>query len=69
MTGDLNLDIDKLNPDADDIVGYGFYFRLVNGFEKTVYWPKERIERTPSSFPRLTARAMDRGRTISTRWR
>lgn len=44
VTGDLKLDDEKLDEDAEDIVGYGFYFRLVNGFEKTVYWPKEKVE-------------------------
>jgi recombination protein RecT len=27
----------------DRIVGYAFYFRLVNQFEKTVYWTKEEV--------------------------
>ena len=43
VTGDLVLDSEKLD-ESGEIVGYGFYFRLVNGFEKTVYWPKEKIE-------------------------
>jgi len=27
----------------DNIVGYAAYFRLLSGFEKTVYWPVEKI--------------------------
>lgn len=42
ITGVLDVDTEKLNEDADDIVGYGFYFKLVNGFEKMVYWSKDK---------------------------
>jgi len=29
---------------SDKIIGYAAYFKLINGFEKTIYWPKERVE-------------------------
>ena len=44
ITGELDIDTGKLNEEDPDIVGYGFYFRLTNGFEKTVYWSKEKCE-------------------------
>jgi len=55
VTGDLVLDSDKLD-ESGDIVGYGFYFRLVNGFEKTVYWPKEKIENHAKRFSKSYAK-------------
>lgn len=44
LTEELEVDLTKLNQESEDIVGYGFYFKLVNGFEKTVYWSRERCE-------------------------
>lgn len=29
---------------SDKVVGYAAYFKLINGFEKTVYWPIEKID-------------------------
>lgn len=42
LTEELNLDF---NVDVDyskDPIGYVAYFKLLNGFEKTLYWTKER---------------------------
>lgn len=36
---DANFDIDG----EGEIVGYASYFRLLNGFEKTVYWSKTKV--------------------------
>ena len=33
------------NKKSDKIVGFAAYFRLINGFEKTVYWPIEKISK------------------------
>jgi len=33
----------RLEGDPKNIVGYAAYFRLISGFEKTVYWPVEKI--------------------------
>ncbi|MBG9981724.1 recombinase RecT [Aerococcaceae bacterium DSM 111020] len=30
---------------SDKVIGYFGYFKLINGFEKTVYWTKEEIEK------------------------
>lgn len=29
---------------SDKVIGYMAYFKLTTGFEKTIYWPKEKIE-------------------------
>ena len=42
LTEELELDFEKRKSDA--VIGYAGYFELVNGFRKTVYWTKERIE-------------------------
>ena len=43
-TGELKLDDSKLDEYDEDIVGYAFYFKLTSGFEKMVYWTKEKVE-------------------------
>ena len=42
MTEDLDADF-SLNGEGE-IVGYAAYFRLTNGFEKTVYWSRKKVE-------------------------
>jgi recombination protein RecT len=42
LTEELELDLD--GADSDKVIGYCGYFRLVNGFEKTVYWTKDEVE-------------------------
>ncbi|MBY0157301.1 recombinase RecT [Cytobacillus oceanisediminis] len=37
---DLDLDAKK----SDKVIGYCGYFKLVNGFEKTVYWTRDEVE-------------------------
>src|SRR5690606_2477013 len=29
---------------SDKVIGYCGYFKLVNGFEKTVYWTRDQVE-------------------------
>jgi len=38
---DCNFDIDG----EGAIVGYASYFKLINGFEKTIYWSKEKVDK------------------------
>lgn len=42
LTEELTIDFTKKESDA--VIGYAGYFKLINGFEKTVYWSKEQIE-------------------------
>ena len=44
LTEDLEVDAFAMPKKGDKVVGYFAYMRLVNGFEKTVFWPKERVE-------------------------
>lgn len=43
LTEELNYDPSAGESDA--VIGYVGYFKLLNGFEKTVYWTKEQIEK------------------------
>lgn len=44
LTEDLEVDAFAMPKKGDKVVGYFAYMRLVNGFEKTVFWSKERVE-------------------------
>ena len=41
LTEDLDADFSAVG--SGEVVGYAAYFRLVNGFEKLVYWDKEKV--------------------------
>lgn len=38
------VEIDFTQRKSDKVIGYAGYFKLLNGFEKTVYWSKEEVE-------------------------
>jgi len=42
LTEEIELDLDAAT--SDKVIGYCGYFKLVNGFEKTVYWTRDQIE-------------------------
>lgn len=42
LTEELDIDFEARVSDA--VIGYAGYFELINGFKKTVYWSKERID-------------------------
>lgn len=42
LSEEVEIDFDAKKSDA--IIGYAGYFKLINGFEKTVYWTKEQID-------------------------
>lgn len=42
FTEEIIFDPDKRK--SDNVIGYVAYFRLLNGFEKTVYWTKQQVE-------------------------
>jgi recombination protein RecT len=37
-------DFNPKGKQSDKIIGYMAYFKLLNGYEKTLYWPKEKVE-------------------------
>lgn len=41
LTEELKFDFEGRK--SDEIIGYASYFKLINGFEKTVYWTKEQV--------------------------
>ncbi|MDI3312024.1 MAG: recombinase RecT [Thermoanaerobacterium sp.] len=41
LTEEIELNFD--NKISNKVIGYAAYFRLINGFEKTVYWPIEKV--------------------------
>jgi recombination protein RecT len=42
LTEEIELDLEGAS--SEKVVGYCGYFRLVNGFEKTVYWTRDEVE-------------------------
>lgn len=48
LTEEIELDLDGTT--SDKVIGYCGYFKLINGFEKTVYWTKEEIEKHKKKF-------------------
>lgn len=44
LTEDLEVDMTAIPKENEKVVGYFAFMRLVNGFEKTVFWTKERVQ-------------------------
>ena len=44
LTEDLELDMYAAPKENEKVVGYFAFMRLANGFEKTVFWTKERVQ-------------------------
>lgn len=42
LTEEIDLDLDAAT--SEKVIGYCGYFKLINGFEKTVYWTRDQIE-------------------------
>ncbi|XTR36671.1 recombinase RecT [Paraclostridium tenue] len=45
LTGEIEFNDDEDSIDRDTVVGYMAYFKLLNGFEKTLYMTKEEMEK------------------------
>jgi recombination protein RecT len=48
LTEELEIDFNEKKSDV--VIGYAGYFKLINGFEKTVYWTKPQIEAHKKKF-------------------
>jgi len=48
LTGEYEFDF--TTKESDKIIGYAAYFSLLNGFEKTIYWPIELIDKHGKRF-------------------
>lgn len=44
------VEIDFTKRKSDKVIGYAGYFKLLNGFEKTVYWSREDVEAHAKKF-------------------
>lgn len=44
-------------PVSDKVIGYYAYFKLTNGFEKCIYWSKERVENHAKRYSKAFNRA------------
>ena len=44
------VQIDFTQRKSDKVIGYAGYFKLLNGFEKTVYWSREDVEAHAKKF-------------------
>lgn len=44
------VEIDFTKRKSDKVIGYAGYFKLINGFEKTVYWSREDVEAHAKKF-------------------
>lgn len=42
LTEEIEIDFKK--KESEEVIGYVAYFKLINGFEKTVYWSKEEVD-------------------------
>lgn len=42
LTEELKLDFEGRK--SDEVIGYATHFKLINGFNKTVYWTKEQVK-------------------------
>ena len=50
LTEELELELCTEDTRSKKIIGYAFYMRLLNGFEKTVYWPIEKVKEHAERF-------------------
>lgn len=41
LTEELEFDFE--NKESDEVIGYAAFFKLINGFEKTIYWSKREV--------------------------
>lgn len=53
LTEDIDYDPSKRT--GDKVIGYIGYFRLLNGFTKTVYWTKEKIDEHRQRFSKMSS--------------
>ncbi len=48
LTEEIELDLDAAT--SDKVIGYCGYFKLINGFEKSVYWTRDEITKHKNKF-------------------
>lgn len=55
------VEFDPTKRTSDEVIGYVGYFRLVNGFEKTVYWTREQIDQHRQRFSKMSGKSEPSG--------
>lgn len=55
------VDYDPNGKTSDEVIGYIGYFKLLNGFEKTVYWTKEEIDEHRQKFSKMSGKKKPTG--------
>lgn len=53
LTEEIKYDPDKRS--SDKVIGYIGYFRLLNGFEKTVFWTRDQIDQHRQRFSKMSS--------------
>jgi len=48
LTGEYEFDFTARA--SDKVIGFAAYFKLINGFEKTIYWPIEQVDKHGKRF-------------------
>ena len=66
MTEDLDADF-SLDGEGE-IVGYAAYFRLTNGFEKTAYWSRKKVEAHASNYSQTFGKKDNKGNLFFSPW-
>lgn len=59
LTGEIEFNKDESFIDRDIVVGYIAYFKLLNGFEKTIYMSKEEMERHAKKYSQSYSSSKD----------
>ena len=54
LTGEYDFDFSAKT--SDSVVGYAAYFKLLNGFEKTEYWPVDKVQKHAKKYSKTYAR-------------
>ena len=55
LTGEIELNDNENEINRDKIVGYMAYFKLINGFEKSIYMSKEEMEKHAKKYSKVYA--------------
>lgn len=56
-----DVDYDPTKRVSDKVIGYIGYFKLINGFEKTVYWTRDQIDEHRRRFSKMSSKAQPEG--------
>lgn len=55
LTGEIELNENESEIDRSKVIGYMAYFRLINGFEKSLYMSKEEVEAHAKKYSKVYA--------------